>query len=77
MEHLLGVEGQLFMRAVVFGEVELLLFGAAPESWSDYWNDTLYDVVDYLRIRYLHYVISLQNRFTVVEDEVEWTVHRR
>ncbi|EGZ19774.1 hypothetical protein PHYSODRAFT_490078, partial [Phytophthora sojae] len=40
--------------------LELLLFGATPETWSDYWKDSLYEVVGYLRLRYLRKVISLQ-----------------
>ncbi|KAE8981028.1 hypothetical protein PR003_g24726 [Phytophthora rubi] len=40
--------------------LELLLFGATPETWSDYWKDYLYEVVGYLRLRYLRKVISLQ-----------------
>ncbi|KAL4099835.1 hypothetical protein PRIC1_007634 [Phytophthora ramorum] len=40
--------------------LELLLFGATPEKWSDYWSDSLYGVVAYLRMRYLHKIIRLR-----------------
>ncbi|KAL4140095.1 hypothetical protein PRNP1_015170 [Phytophthora ramorum] len=49
--------------------LELLLFGATPEKWSDYWNDSLYGVVAYLRMRYLHKIIRLQTHFNVAIDE--------
>ncbi|ETI54361.1 hypothetical protein F443_02808 [Phytophthora nicotianae P1569] len=42
--------------------LELLLFGANPENWGDYWSDSMYDVVGYLRMHYLHKVISLERR---------------
>ncbi|KAE8956104.1 hypothetical protein PF011_g31589 [Phytophthora fragariae] len=38
-----------------------------PSSWNDYWSDTLYDVVGYLRLRFLRKVIDLQSHFTVAE----------
>ncbi|KAE8901360.1 hypothetical protein PF004_g27806 [Phytophthora fragariae] len=47
--------------------LELLLFGARPSSWNDYWSDTLYDVVGYLRLRFLRKIIDLQSHFTVAE----------
>ncbi|KAG1687579.1 hypothetical protein DVH05_004776 [Phytophthora capsici] len=51
--------------------LELLLFGARPSTWDDYWSDTLYGALDYLRLRYLRMVIDLHTRFSVVEDEDE------
>ncbi|ETP04379.1 hypothetical protein F441_18849 [Phytophthora nicotianae CJ01A1] len=51
--------------------LKLLLFGANPENWGDYWSDSMYDVVGYLRMRYLHKVISLQRRLSVTFDNVE------
>ncbi|ETI50530.1 hypothetical protein F443_05948 [Phytophthora nicotianae P1569] len=51
--------------------LELLLFGANLENWGDYWSDSMYDVVGYLRMRYLHKVISLERRLSVTFDNVE------
>ncbi|KAG3243793.1 hypothetical protein PI124_g11396 [Phytophthora idaei] len=52
--------------------LEHLLFGATSETWSDYWSDSLYDVMRYLRMRYLHKIIKLQNHMSVpVDDGVE------
>ncbi|ETM51888.1 hypothetical protein L914_04368 [Phytophthora nicotianae] len=50
--------------------LELLLFGATLENWSDYWSDSLYEEVVYLRMRYLHKVIRLQGHLSVDIDEV-------
>ncbi|KAI9981434.1 hypothetical protein PInf_009186 [Phytophthora infestans] len=50
--------------------LELLLFGATHDKWSNYWSDSLYEAVGYLRMRYLHKVIKLQSHFPV-EDEPE------
>ncbi|KAG6599632.1 uncharacterized protein IUM83_19342 [Phytophthora cinnamomi] len=49
--------------------IELLLSGATPEHWRNYWNDTLYNSVGYLRMRYLHKILKLQNYFSVGETE--------
>ncbi|KUF96475.1 hypothetical protein AM588_10006042 [Phytophthora nicotianae] len=38
---------------------------------GDYWSDSMYDVVGYLRMRYLHKVISLERRLSVTFDNVE------
>ncbi|KAF4144369.1 hypothetical protein GN958_ATG06463 [Phytophthora infestans] len=50
--------------------LELLLFGATHDKWSNYWSDSLYEAGGYLRMRYLHKVINLQSHFPV-EDEPE------
>ncbi|KAF4133338.1 hypothetical protein GN958_ATG17459 [Phytophthora infestans] len=50
--------------------LELLLFGATHDKWSNYWSDSLYEAGGYLRMRYLHKVIKLQSHFPV-EDEPE------
>ncbi|KUF96199.1 hypothetical protein AM588_10008562 [Phytophthora nicotianae] len=50
--------------------LELLLFGATQENWSDYWSDSLYEEVMYLRMSYLHKVIRLQGHLSVDIDEV-------
>ncbi|ETK92166.1 hypothetical protein L915_04423 [Phytophthora nicotianae] len=55
---------------VISGLLELLLFGATLENWSDYWSDSLYEEVGYLRMRYLHKVIRLQGHLSVDIDEV-------
>jgi hypothetical protein len=47
--------------------LELLLFGARPSSWNAYWSDTLYDVMGYLRLRFLRKVVDLQSHATVAE----------
>jgi len=44
--------------------LELLLFGATPESWADYWDDSLYEVLGFLRMRYLHKILRLQSDCT-------------
>ncbi|KAE8961292.1 hypothetical protein PR002_g29946 [Phytophthora rubi] len=51
--------------------MELLLFGATPEHWSSYWNDSLYNAVGYLRMRYMLKILKLQNcsGFGVAEAE--------
>ncbi|OWY94207.1 hypothetical protein PHMEG_00036134, partial [Phytophthora megakarya] len=33
--------------------VELLLFGADTQTWNDFWSDSLYDVVGYLRMLFV------------------------
>ncbi|ETP14135.1 hypothetical protein F441_10903 [Phytophthora nicotianae CJ01A1] len=50
--------------------LELLLFGATLENWSDYWSDSIYEEVMYLRMSYLHKVIRLQGHLSVDIDEV-------
>ncbi|KAL3658549.1 hypothetical protein V7S43_016433 [Phytophthora oleae] len=48
--------------------LELLLFGADTKNWGDFWSDSLYEAVRYLRMRYLHKVLRLQGTLTAVED---------
>ncbi|OWZ06898.1 hypothetical protein PHMEG_00020787 [Phytophthora megakarya] len=46
---------------------ELLIFGTHTETWKDFWSDTLYDSMGYLRKRYLHKTITLQSQLTSVD----------
>ncbi|ETO81043.1 hypothetical protein F444_04580 [Phytophthora nicotianae P1976] len=47
-----------------------VISGSTLENWSDYWSDSLYEEVGYLRMRYLHKVIRLQGHLSVDIDEV-------
>ncbi|KAE9137740.1 hypothetical protein PF006_g14098 [Phytophthora fragariae] len=49
--------------------MELLLFGATPEHWSSYWNDSLNNAVGCLRMRYMLKILKLHNYFGVAEAE--------
>ncbi|ETN11024.1 hypothetical protein PPTG_10036 [Phytophthora nicotianae INRA-310] len=48
--------------------LELLLFGATPQSWSDFWNNFLYDVLDYLSMRYLYKVGALERQISIMAE---------
>ncbi|KUF90978.1 hypothetical protein AM588_10002870 [Phytophthora nicotianae] len=48
--------------------LELQLFGATLQSWSDFWNDSLYDVLDYLRMRYLYKVEALERQISIMAE---------
>ncbi|KAE9300829.1 hypothetical protein PR003_g22665 [Phytophthora rubi] len=50
-----------------FSKLNLPSLEARPSSWNDYWSATLYDVVGYLRLRFLQELIDLQSHFTVAE----------
>ncbi|KAE9278738.1 hypothetical protein PF001_g25026 [Phytophthora fragariae] len=47
--------------------MEILLFGAIPEHWSSYWDDSLYNAVGYLRMRYMFKILKLHNYVGVAE----------
>ncbi|OWY97577.1 hypothetical protein PHMEG_00031860 [Phytophthora megakarya] len=51
--------------------LELLLFGANIENWNNFWSDTLYNEVGFLRVRYLHKIITLQECFSTLHDGVD------
>ncbi|KAG1687110.1 hypothetical protein DVH05_005388 [Phytophthora capsici] len=51
--------------------LELLLFGANPRNWDDYWSDSMYDVLGYLRMRHPHKIIALERRLSATFDNVE------
>jgi hypothetical protein len=44
--------------------LELLPFGATPETWVDYWDDSLYEILGVLRMMYLHKILRLQSDCT-------------
>ncbi|OWZ08573.1 hypothetical protein PHMEG_00018857 [Phytophthora megakarya] len=42
--------------------LELLLFGTDTNNWGNFWNDSIYEALGFLRMQYLHKALRLKRR---------------